>query len=122
MAVKNIKPQYRDQHRRTQEFRRFIIRKPLSNSEVETAFRNDSRFPPLLSLDQAAQLAHLAPSTIKRLASEVYFRNSVRRGKPIAFWRDRFVVEVMELDSVRKRNKHSKSQENRKEDNRNETN
>jgi hypothetical protein len=94
----------------------------LSNIEVEAAFRNDARFPPLLSLDQAAKLAHLAPSTIKRLASEGCFRNSVRRGKPIAFWRDRFIVEVMELDNARKRNKHSKSENDRKEDITNETN
>ena len=32
------------------------------------------------------------------------------RGKPIAFWRDRFVVEVMELDKERERIKNSKSQ------------
>ena len=85
-------------------------RKPLAHSEVVAAFRNDMRFPPLLSLEQAAQLAHFAPSTIKRLVSEGYFSNSVRRGKPIAFWRDRFVVEVMELDKERKRVKNSKSQ------------
>jgi hypothetical protein len=112
--VKNTKQQYRVQHRRARGLRQFTGRKPLSRDEVEAAFRNDSRFPPLLSLDQAAQLAHLAPSTC--------FRNSVRRGKPIAFWRDRFVVEVMELDSVRKRNKHSKSEENRKEKCTNEAN
>jgi len=87
-----------------------IRRKPLALDEVEAAFRNDARFPPLLSLEQAAKLAHLAPSTIKRLASEGYFRHSVRRGKPIAFWRDRFVVEVMELDKTRRRIKNSKSQ------------
>ena len=122
MAVRNTKPQHRVQQRQMQGLRRFTGRRPLLRDEVEAAFRNDTRFPPLLSLDQAAELAHLAPSTIKRLASEGCFRNSVRRGKPIAFWRDRFVVEVMELDSVRKRNKHSKSQENRKEDCTNEAN
>jgi hypothetical protein len=74
------------------------------------AFRYDVRFPPLLSLDQAAQLAHFAPSTIKRLASEGHFCNSARRGKPMAFWRDRFVVEIMELDKSRKRKKNSRLQ------------
>ena len=86
------------------------LRKPLAHAEVVAAFVNDNSFPPLLSLGQAAKLAHFAPGTIKRLASEGYFRNSVRRGKPIAFWRDRFVVEVMELDKARKRIKNSKSQ------------
>lgn len=85
-------------------------RRPLAYSEVIAAFKNDMRFPPLLSLEQAAILAHFAPSTIKRLVSEGYFSNSVRRGKPIAFWRDRFIVEVMVLDKERKRVKNSKSQ------------
>jgi hypothetical protein len=86
------------------------LRKPLAHDEVAAAFAGDSRFPPLLSLKQATELAHFASGTIKRLASEGCFRHSVRRGKPIAFWRDRFVVEVMELDKTRRRIKNSKSQ------------
>jgi hypothetical protein len=85
-------------------------RKSLGSDEIEAAFRNDPLFPPILSLEQAAQLAHLAPGTLKRLVSEGYFGNSVRRGKPIAFWRNRFVAEAMELDRARERNKHSKLQ------------
>lgn len=110
MEEKKIKQQHAVQDKRTQGPRQSAARQRLSRDEIEAAFKNDSRFPPLLSLDQAAQLAHLAPSTIKRLASERCFRNSVRRGKPIAFWRDRFVVEVMELDNSRKRNKRAQSQ------------
>ena len=106
--MKDTKQQYRTQRGRNQTFMRPAPRKPLAHTEVVAAFRNDTLFPPLLSLDQAAQLAHFAPGTIKRLVSEGYFRNSVRRGKPIAFWRDRFVVEVMELDKARKRIKNSK--------------
>jgi len=121
MAAENTQPQYGSQDGQPQGPRRFPSRKPLSRDEVEAAFRNDARFPPLLSLDQAAQLAHFAPGTVKRLASEGFFRNSVRRGKPIAFWRDRFIVEVMELDNARKRNKHSKSENDRKEKSTNET-
>jgi hypothetical protein len=119
---KNIKAQYGAQDKRAQGLRRFPGRKPLSRDEVESAFRNDPRFPPLLSLEQAAQLAHFASSTIKRLASEGFSRNSVRRGKPMAFWRDRFIVEVMELDNARKRSKHSKSENDRKENSTNEIN
>ena len=85
-------------------------RKPLAHDEIEAAFRNNPLFLPILSLEQAAQLAHLAPGTLKRLVSEGYFCNSVRRGKPIAFWRNRFVAEAMELDRARERNKHSKLQ------------
>lgn len=124
MEENNKEQKYRGRDRQMQGLRQFPGRKPLSHEEVEAAFRNDARFPPLLSLDQAAELANFAPSTVKRLASEGYFRDSVRRGKPIAFWRNRFVMEVMELDNARKRNKHSKSQKNRnrKEDRTNEAN
>ena len=93
-------------------------RKPLMSGEIETAFRTDTQFPPLLSLEQAAGLSHFAPGTIKRLASEGYFRDSIRRGKPIAFWRDRFVAEIMELDKTRKR---IKIEDQRKERSKNET-
>jgi hypothetical protein len=99
--VKNKKSQYEVYQAR---------RRPLAHNEVVAAFRYDVRFPPLLSLDQAAQLAHFAPATIKRLASEGFFHDSVRRGKPIAFWRDRFIVEIMELDRSRKRKKNSRLQ------------
>lgn len=110
MAAENARPKYGVQDGQPQGPRRFPDRKPLSRDEVEAAFRNDSRFPPLLSLDQAAQLSHFASSTIKRLASEGFFRNSVRRGKPIAFWRDRFIVEVMELDNSRRSKKRAQAQ------------
>jgi hypothetical protein len=108
--VRDSKPKYTTHESPTQGRREFTGRRRLSGDEVEAAFRNDTQFPPLLSLDQAAQLSHFAPSTIKRLAWEGFFRNSVRRGKPIAFWRDRFVVEVMELDNSRKRKKRAKAQ------------
>jgi hypothetical protein len=90
-------------------------RKPLSHDEIEAVFRNDPQFPPILSLEQAAQLAHLAPGTLKRLVCEGFFANSVRRGKPIAFWRNRFVAETMELDRARERNKHSRQQKGGKD-------
>jgi hypothetical protein len=109
MSVRNARSPCKNQEDRARNQREYRGRIRLSRDEVESAFRNDDQFPPLLSLDQAARLAHLAPNTIKRLASEGYFRNSVRRGKPIAFWRDRFVVEVMELDNSRRRNKSAKS-------------
>lgn len=108
--MKNSKPKYTAKERPIQGRRELTGRRRLSQDEVEAAFRNDKQFPPLLSLDQASRLSHFAPSTIKRLASEGFFRNSVRRGKPIAFWRDRFVVEVMELDNSRKRKKRAKAQ------------
>lgn len=106
----NTKPQHHNQHEKSRAFIHPNNRRPLAYNEVVAAFNNNTQFPPLLTLNQAAQLAHFAPTTIKRLVSEGYFGNSVRRGKPIAFWRDRFVVEVMEMDKERKRKKNSKSQ------------
>ncbi len=104
--MENTRPKHEAQHEGAQALNRRAHRRPLAPDEVESAFKNDTRFPPVLSLEQAAQLAHLAPTTVKRLASEGFFCHSVRRGKPIAFWRNRFVVEVMELDKTRKRNKN----------------
>ena len=90
--------------------RKPVQRPALTIHEVQTAFKDSPQFPPVLSLAQAASLAHLASGTIKRLVSEGFFGNSVRRGKPVAFWRDRFVAEVMELDKARQRRKHSRAQ------------
>ena len=89
-------------------------RPPLTNQEIQYAFKDDPRYPPILSLEGAAQLAHLAPSTVKRLVSEGCFGNSVRRGKPLAFWRDRYVVELMDLDRARQREKNSRAQKGAK--------
>jgi hypothetical protein len=78
-------------------------RKPLTLREIRAAFESGDQYPPILSLPQAATLAHLSPHTVRRLVSEGFFRQSVRRGKPVAFWRDRFVVDVMNLDTTRAR-------------------
>ena len=50
-----------------------------------------AQHPPILSVEQAAQLAGLAPSTLRRKVSEGRFKKSVKRGKPMRFWRDRFI-------------------------------
>jgi len=85
-------------------------RKPLGKDEIIAAFRNEDKFPPLLSLEQASELSHYASSTIKRLVSEGFFCNSVKRNKPVLFWRDRFVQEVMEMNAARQRQKNSNAQ------------
>ena len=64
--------------------------------DIRKAFDNlGDNFPPVLSLEQAAKLAHVAPSTLKRKVSEWQFKESVKRGKPLLFWRDKFVKELM---------------------------
>ncbi len=68
----------------------------VSLPDIRKAFENIGEdFPPVLSLDQAAKLAHLVPSTLKRKVSEGHFMESVKRGKPLLFWRDKFVKELM---------------------------
>ena len=68
----------------------------VSLPDIRKAFENiGDGFPPVLSLEQAAKLAHLAPSTVKRKVSEGHFKESVKRGKPLLFWRDKFVKELL---------------------------
>lgn len=69
--------------------------RPLSPEEVEAAFPPDSKYRPILSLEEAAELAGLKPSTLKRKVSEGEFTGSVKRRKPLRFWRNRFVLQVM---------------------------
>jgi hypothetical protein len=64
--------------------------------EIRQAFAElQDKYPPVLDLRQAAEIAKLAPGTLKRKVSEGCFKDSVSRGKPLRFWRDRFVREVM---------------------------
>lgn len=53
------------------------------------------KYPPMLSLTQAAELSGLKPGTLKRKVSEGAFADSVSKGKPLRFWRDRFVRYLM---------------------------
>ncbi len=65
----------------------------LTDAEVRRAC--DS-LPPILSLDEAARISHYRRSTLKRLLSEGRFKASVKRKKPVLFWRDRFIQELMQ--------------------------
>ena len=68
----------------------------VSLPDIRKAFENIGEdYPPVLSLGQAAKLAHLASSTLKRKVSEGCFKESVKRGKPLLFWRDKFVKELL---------------------------
>jgi hypothetical protein len=73
----------------------------LSIEEVETAFASyGDRFLPILSLRQAAELAHISPNTLKRQISEGRYRNCVVRRKPLLVWRNRFVVELFKRKTL----------------------
>lgn len=68
---------------------------PLTQSDIREAFAAPSVLPPILSLAEAASLVKLRPQTLKRKVSEGLYARSVVRGKPLRFWRDRLVAEVM---------------------------
>ncbi len=55
----------------------------------------EGSYSAILSLEEAAELAGWAPGTLKRKVSEGYFKASVSRRRPLRFWRDKFVQEVM---------------------------
>ncbi len=68
---------------------------PLSLKEVRSAFVGlEHEYPPRLTLDAAAELACMSPQTLKKQVSEGLFDRSVKRGKPLLFWRDRFLVDL----------------------------
>ena len=71
-------------------------RKPITLAEVREAYEPlGEKYPPLLDLDRAAALSGYTAKTLKKKLSEGAFRDSVSRGKPLLFWRDRFVMELM---------------------------
>ncbi len=51
-----------------------------------------TRYPAILTPEQAAELLQLAKTTLYRKVSEGSFKGAVRRGKPLRFWRDRLVT------------------------------
>jgi hypothetical protein len=69
---------------------------PLSQDDIRQAFAVPAVVPPILSLAEAAALVKLLPQTLKRKVSEGLYAKSVVRGKPLRFWRDRLVQEVMQ--------------------------
>jgi hypothetical protein len=69
---------------------------PLTENDIRSAFAVPAIVPPILSLDQAAEVVKLRPQTLKRKVSEGLYAKSVVRGKPLRFWRDRLVMEVMQ--------------------------
>lgn len=51
--------------------------------------------PPIMTLEEAARAVRMSPQTLRRKISEGHFKNSVKRGWPVLFWRDAFIFEVM---------------------------
>lgn len=74
----------------------------LTLREVQDAFAPlAEEYGPILFLEQAAKLSGYTRATLKKKLSEGCFRNAVARGKPLRFWRDRFVLELMNKPTLR---------------------
>lgn len=63
---------------------------PPTVDEIHAAL-DSSAFPPILTVHQAAALLQVSHHTIYKAVSEGRYKDSVRRGKPLRFWRDRLV-------------------------------
>ena len=65
----------------------------ISKREIHQALPPNT--PAILTLTEAAELARIARATLKRHVSEGRYHDCVIRGKPLRFWRDRFLQQVM---------------------------
>ena len=65
----------------------------LSLKEIRTALGDG--YKPIITVGEAAALSRLAVKTLQKKVSEGFFTHSVKRGRPLLFWTDRFVQEVM---------------------------
>ncbi len=64
---------------------------PLTPGELAAAI-DVQKFPPILTVHQAAELLQISHHTLYRAVSQGKYRDAVRRGKPLRFWRDRLVI------------------------------
>jgi hypothetical protein len=65
----------------------------LSLKEIRTALGDG--YKPIITVNEAAAISRLAVKTIQKKVSEGCFKQSVKRGRPLLFWTDRFVQELM---------------------------
>lgn len=66
---------------------------PLTRDELDRGLRL-SDVPPVLTAKEAARLMRLSESALYRRVARGEFRTAINgRGKPLRFWRDRFVKE-----------------------------
>jgi excisionase family DNA binding protein len=76
--------------------------KKISSTEISTAFESPiwaEKFPPILSVDQAAQLLQVPKGTIYDWSSRGRLENcSFPAGRYLRFWRDRLVLQLFNGD------------------------
>lgn len=67
-----------------------------SPEEISLAVQKMDPVPPLiLNVAQAAEISHYTVGTLRKLAGQDRFPGSTIKGKPLRFWRDKFVWEVV---------------------------
>ena len=66
----------------------------LTRAEVSAAL---AHLPPLLTAREACAIGRMSLSTLYSHVSRGRFKTSVRRGKPLLFWRARFVLELFKF-------------------------
>ncbi|UYV13493.1 MAG: helix-turn-helix domain-containing protein [Phycisphaera sp.] len=69
-----------------------LRRRAIGRDEIDSAIDPD-RFPPILTPDEAARLLRVSKSTVYHMVSRGQLTSSVKRGKPLRFWRDRLIRE-----------------------------
>ena len=52
-------------------------------------------WPPVMTLQEAAEAMRISPQTLRRYVSEGKYKKSVKRGWPVLFWRDSLLSEFM---------------------------
>ncbi len=52
-------------------------------------------WPPVMTLEEAAEAMRISPQTLRRYVSEGKFKKCVKRGWPTLFWRDSLISEFM---------------------------
>lgn len=74
--------------------RRWIGLASISMRDIR-ATTEGTEIPMILTAEEAAGIARCAVQTLRRQVSEGRYSDCVKRGKPLLFWRDRFIQEVM---------------------------
>ncbi len=67
---------------------------PLDQIRASVALM-DPQSPVVLTLQEAALIGRMAAATLKRRVNEGAFKKVVKRGKPLLFFRDLFIQELM---------------------------
>jgi excisionase family DNA binding protein len=72
-------------------------REKLSRREIKAAFDADemnARFPPILTIEQVAQMLQCSKSCVEKLSSSGKLNFAKSSRGPVRFWRDRVIAWI----------------------------